>query len=65
MEDNYSDNVLQLVEIKSCLKILQSAMQNEETEIDKSDIDHFLTIILEKFEKISDNFMNFSDQLFV
>ena len=65
MEDNYSDNVLQLVEIKSCLKILQLAMQNEETEIDKSDIDHFLTIILEKFEKISDNFMNFSDQLFV
>ena len=65
MEDNYSDNVLQLVEIKSCLKILQSAMQNEETEIDKSDIDYFLTIILEKFEKISDNFMNFSDQLFV
>ena len=51
MENKLKDICLELKEIKSCMLILQKALENENDEILKTDIDNYLEILLEKIDK--------------
>ena len=46
MENKLKDICLELKEIKSCMLILQKALENENDEILKTDIDNYLEILL-------------------
>ena len=48
MEDKMADFYLQLQEIRSCIIILQKAMDNESEELEISDISNYLTLALDK-----------------
>ena len=48
MEDKIADLHLQLQEVRSCIIILQKAIENESEEIGLSDINNYLTIALDK-----------------
>ena len=48
MEDKIADLYLQLQEVRSCIIILQKAIENESEEIGLSDINNYLAIALDK-----------------
>lgn len=48
MEDKMADFYLQLQEIRSCIIILQKALDNESEELEISDISNYLTLALDK-----------------
>ncbi len=48
MEDKIADLYLQLQEVRSCIIILQKAIENESEEVGLSDINNYLTIALDK-----------------
>ena len=48
MEDKMADFYLQLQEIRSCMIILQKALDNESEELEISDISNYLTLALDK-----------------
>ena len=52
MEDKIADLYLQLQEVRSCIIILQKAIENESEEIGLSDINNYLTIALDKTNNI-------------
>ena len=56
MEDLINEYQLKLKEIRSCIIVLQQAIQNENKEVDYSDVDNYLEIILEKINKIIKDF---------
>ena len=56
MEDLINEYQLKLKEIRSCIVVLQQAIQNENKEVDYSDVDNYLEIILEKINKIIKDF---------
>ena len=52
MEDKIADFYLQLQEIRSCIIILQKAIENEDEETGLSDINNYLTIALDKINHV-------------
>ncbi len=52
MEDKIADLYLQLQEVRSCMIILQKAIENESEEIGLSDINNYLTIALDKINNV-------------
>lgn len=56
MENKIADLKLQIEELKSCIIILQKAIENENEEIFFSDISNYLEIALCKVNKIIKNF---------
>ena len=52
MEDKIADLYLQLQEVRSCIIILQKAIENESEEIGLSDINNYLTIALDKTNNV-------------
>ncbi len=52
MENKIADLKLELKEIKSCIYILQKAIENENNEIILSDISNYLEIALNKLDKM-------------
>lgn len=56
MENKIADLKLQIEELKSCIIILQKAIENENEEIFFSDISNYLEIALFKINKIIKNF---------
>ena len=48
MEDKMADFYLQFQEIRSCIIILQKALDNESEELEISDISNYLTLALDK-----------------
>ena len=52
MEDKIADLYLQLQEVRSCIIILQKAIENESEEVGLSDINNYLTIALDKTNNI-------------
>lgn len=56
MEDLINEYQLKLKEIRSCIVVLQQVIQNENKEVDYSDVDNYLEIILEKINKIIKDF---------
>lgn len=55
MENHIKDMSLQLEELRSCVVILQKALQNENDEVFLKDIDNYLEIILGKIDLIIKN----------
>lgn len=58
MENNLSEYRLGLEEIRSCIVILQKAVENEGDEILPSDISNYLEIALDKMDVLLQNFDN-------
>ena len=52
MEDKIADLYLQLQEVRSCIIILQKAIENESEEVGLSDINNYLTIALDKINNV-------------
>ena len=48
MEDKMADFYLQLQEIRSCIIILQKALDNESAELEISAISNYVTLALDK-----------------
>ncbi len=56
MENKIADLRLGLKEIRSCIYILQKAIENENEEIFLFDISNYLEVALNKLDKIIENF---------
>ena len=62
MEDLINEYQLQLQEVRSCIVVLQQAVQNENKEMTYCDVDNYLEIVLEKINKIIESFDKFKNQ---
>lgn len=63
MESKFADLTLGLAEVKSCLIVLQQAVQNERDELTSENIDHNLETIIDKLSKVIDEFETFGEEI--
>ena len=63
MENKIADFYLQLKELKSCIIILQKAVENESEEIETTDIRNYLEIIKDKINNSINAFDEFVDDI--
>ena len=63
MEDKFVELTMSFTEVKSCLIVLQQAVQNEHDELTLDNIDHSLETIIDKLSRVIDEFETFGGEL--
>lgn len=62
MEDKFAELTMSFTEVKSCLIVLQQAVQNEHDELTLDNIDHSLETIIDKLSRVIDEFETFGEE---